>query len=125
MAWFNFRQNNSGGSFQEPAINVHIEAVDRNAANALAEIHGVYFDGVAAGRDCGCCGDRWSEQWSGEQGEAVPSQYGTPITDLEDGGFQWGDSENLPEHMIVHADRKVELLDSSLAPFSCADSSAP
>lgn len=58
MAWFNFRQNNSGGYF----IGAHyvlIEADNAEEANAIAQANGIYFNGCEAGQDCNCCGDRW------------------------------------------------------------------
>lgn len=66
--FFEFSQNNSGGSFDiddERGIGprVWIEAVDFDHANALAERLGLYFGGVSDGRDCECCGDRWCSAW--------------------------------------------------------------
>ncbi len=73
VKFFEFDQNNSGGSFDiddERGIGarVYIEAIDANHANARAEQIGLYFDGVDDGRDCGCCGDRWCRAW--DKGEA-------------------------------------------------------
>lgn len=64
--WFEYRQNNSGGSFvtnDDVSIYVLIQADDRVSANQKAEEVGIYFNGVSNGRDCGCCGDRWSKPW--------------------------------------------------------------
>lgn len=66
VVWFEYRQNNSGGSFQidnDVSIYVLIQAEDRVSANRKAEEVGIYFNGVSDGRDCDCCGDRWSEPW--------------------------------------------------------------
>lgn len=60
-----FRQNNTGGYFCDPAINVMIEAGSASEANDLAQKHGVYFNGATNGKDCGCCGDRWYEVTEG------------------------------------------------------------
>jgi hypothetical protein len=60
MHWV-YRQNNSGGRFTKPAIQVVIEADTEEQANAIAKLHGVYFDGVNVGMDCSCCGDRWGK----------------------------------------------------------------
>jgi len=55
--WYSFHQNNSGGYFQEPAIEVYVEASSAEKANDRAtSILGLYFGGQG---DCGCCGDRW------------------------------------------------------------------
>lgn len=66
MSFFAYRQNNSGGSFmcdENVAHLVVIEAADAATADALAETHGIYFDGVESGQDCSCCGDRWDRAW--------------------------------------------------------------
>lgn len=75
--FFKFHQNNSGGSFEIDdkrgiGVNVWIEALDWSDANHRAENIGIYFDGCEDGRDCDCCGDRWSAQWSGEKGSPAP-----------------------------------------------------
>lgn len=64
MAFYQFRQNNSGGSFDYDdrsglSVNVYIEAGTADEANSRAEDLGIYFDGVDNGSDCSCCGDRW------------------------------------------------------------------
>ena len=60
--FYEFTQNNSGGDFvvdNHLTHRVFIEAKNSKEANEIAESMGVYFDGVEAGIDCGCCGDRW------------------------------------------------------------------
>jgi hypothetical protein len=62
MRFYEFLQNNSGGSFQTDEQLTHrviIEAKDEKAACSIAENMGVYFNGVEEGSDCPCCGDRW------------------------------------------------------------------
>jgi len=81
MPFFDFRQNNSGGSFISDhvrgiSLTVVVEAADYREANERAEMIGLYFDGAG---DCSCCGNRWSEQWAGEDGDPVPSIYGVPL----------------------------------------------
>ena len=63
MPFYHYDQNNSGGVFKEPALNVFIEASSHEEADAVAEANGLYFDGVDEGRDCPCCGDRWSRSF--------------------------------------------------------------
>ena len=75
--FYNFRQNNSGGSFSGPALNVIVEAWNAEDANSRAESVGLYFNGCGMGFDCSCCGDRWSMAWESE-GEDQPSIYGKP-----------------------------------------------
>lgn len=60
MAFYTFRQNNSGGFFVGPEF-VIIEADSADEANVTAIDHDVYFNGVRHGDDCECCGDRWCE----------------------------------------------------------------
>jgi len=78
MPWYHFHQNNSGGSFIGPE-SIYIEAESSHGANFIAGAHGIYFDGLDAGIDCDCCGDRWSrvQDW---EGAPVPSRYGKPIS---------------------------------------------
>lgn len=64
--WYEYSQNNSGGSFQiddSVSVNVLIQATSAKEANNIAEDIGIYFDGISKGYDCSCCGDRWSEAW--------------------------------------------------------------
>ena len=58
MAFYTFKQNNSGGVWDGPEY-VIIEADSADEANMIAMDHGVYFDGVHSAMDCPCCGDRW------------------------------------------------------------------
>lgn len=81
MAFFYYRQNNSGGRFDfdaDAGISAHVivEADSADEANERAEGIGLYFDGSG---DCRCCGNRWYPQSGDEDGDAVPSIYGTPL----------------------------------------------
>jgi hypothetical protein len=82
MKFFHFNQYNSGGSFdfdKEAGITHHvvIEAADAADANSRAEDIGLYFNGCSDGRDCDCCGDRWSD--CHDDGDAEPMVYGEPV----------------------------------------------
>lgn len=62
--FYEFNQNNSGGSFDTDEKLCHIlfiEAENVQQANKIAEGLGVYFNGCDNGIDCSCCGDRWYE----------------------------------------------------------------
>lgn len=64
MAFYHFRQNNSGGALDiNPTKGIGpqiwIEADSPSEANDTAKKIGIYFDGVDAHIDCPCCGDRW------------------------------------------------------------------
>lgn len=79
--FYTYVQNNSGGSFVQDldrgiAHYVIVEARTREEANSRATGIGLYFDGCAQGVDCHCCGNRWEEQDSYDEGEIVPSIYG-------------------------------------------------
>lgn len=60
--FYEFSQNNTGGSFVTDDKLCHkiiIEAVSEEEAIQRAEDLGCYWDGVMDGIDCPCCGDRW------------------------------------------------------------------
>lgn len=62
--FFEFNQNNSGGSFDvndKVCHRLFIEASSHDEATEKAESLGCYWNGVADGMDCSCCGDRWSD----------------------------------------------------------------
>jgi hypothetical protein len=105
--FYDYSQNNSGGSFvYEPERGIShwviVEADSASEANARAERIGLYFDGEG---DCRCCGDRWYEQSSYETGDETPSAYGAPVTDGMPGLMRWIDGY---EGFIHYADGRVE-----------------
>ena len=66
MAYFLYKQNNTGGFFDidtDEGISeyVIIEAKNTSEANTKAEEIGIYFNGVEKEKDCECCGDRWHD----------------------------------------------------------------
>lgn len=98
-----FHQNNSGGSFRGPAINVIIEAASPEIANSIAEDVGLYFDNS---RDCPCCGDRWLRAHKYD-GTKKPEIYGKSIKEHMSSGSTWGDEEK-PEVLVVYANNVRE-----------------
>jgi hypothetical protein len=71
--YFEFSQNNSGGGWQIDhdagiGVKVFVQASSPAEANDKAEAIGIYFNGVSSGRDCECCGSRWSECWESDTG---------------------------------------------------------
>lgn len=83
--YFHFSQNNSGGSFDvndTVAHHVIIQAHSAAEANRLAKDVGIYFGGCYSGRDCDCCGDRWSEVW--DEGDESPLIYGEDPATIKD-----------------------------------------
>lgn len=82
--FYTFSQNNSGGRFHPPAIFVIVEASSPYEANHRAEHEvGLYWDGVHAGRDCPCCGDRWDKLFDDDHGTESPTD--------ENGNIFWYD----------------------------------
>lgn len=64
--FYQFDQNNSGGFFitnEKVCHNLFIEADSVDEAINKAEELGCYWDGVANGQDCPCCGDRWNRDY--------------------------------------------------------------
>lgn len=102
MSYYHFSQNNSGGSFFGHT-DIWIDAPDADTANERALEHGIYFNGCDDGRDCPCCGDRWYQQWSDDEGTEVPELYGKPLSEVES---SWYRSEGL----VVHADGTTEVV---------------
>ena len=112
--FYTFRQNNSGGRWDEPAITVIVEADSAKEANDVAEANGVYFCGVDEGKDCDCCGDRWWPQTDEVDANPVPTLWGEPINLNEDYpgdkyGINWGKDYGLPNFLVVYKDgsRKI------------------
>lgn len=107
--FYQFRQNNSGGSFRFDAdagisVSVIIEADYANEANRRAEAIGLYFDGAG---DCDCCGDRWCEAWADSEGDEVPSEFGKPLTkEVGRWDIDWLNGE--PSIFIHYKDGRVE-----------------
>lgn len=94
-----FDQNNSGGVFIDPAIQVYVEADSPEEANERAEYFGVYFDPECE-MDCRCCGSRWYEasEWSTAYDEesAIPM----PTTAWD----EWASSDKVPVQKIFRKD---------------------
>jgi hypothetical protein len=89
--FYTYRQNNSGGSFnQNERVGqyVIIEAENANKANDYAvDKVGIYFDGCDGGLDCSCCGDRWYPCYE-DDGDQEPKIYGKTIEEFKkDPGF--------------------------------------
>ncbi|WP_435809569.1 DUF7296 family protein [Streptosporangium canum] len=87
--FFQFSQNNSGGSFvyddDGTSVLVVVEADNATEANERAEDIGLYFDGSV---DCSCCGPRWNEAWDGD-GDDYPAYFGTNLLETELWYWPW------------------------------------
>lgn len=117
MRFYEFRQNNSGGSFEideRAGISVLVIVEAENLSDAIdrAENIGLYFDGCEKGMDCPCCGDRWYEPWK-DEGTDVPTHYDEPLALAEDAAFmtlgKWGIAwaGDKPEGYIHYANGQV------------------
>jgi hypothetical protein len=87
MKFYEFKQNNTGGSFdvdEQLCNHLIIEAKDENEAIQKAESMGVYFNGCDEGMDCPCCGDRWY----------TPSELDSPY---QYGSFEKEEAETVAE----------------------------
>jgi hypothetical protein len=79
--FYEFLQNNSGGSFVSNDKLCHrliIEANDEEHATEIAESLGCYWNGVYDGLDCKCCGDRWNSY-----PDEIKIDNGYPITEYD------------------------------------------
>ena len=116
--FFNFRQNNSGGSFDFDkergiSVNVIIEAPNPDVANIRAEFKGLYFDGCSKGIDCSCCGDRWYSVYS-DDGTEQPTVYEIPVVDIKNGHdhdnneiHKWMKKDS-PDVFVHYEDGRIE-----------------
>ncbi len=88
--FFNYSQNNSGGFFhKDMGYHFIVEAESNLQADAIAQDHGVYFNGCDKNIDCPCCGDRWHPA---DEGTSTPVVYDKEVklTIKECFGFKAG-----------------------------------
>lgn len=109
--FYEFRQNNSGGSFEldaqsgiSTAVIIEADTVEQAVSRALSI--GIYFDGVDKGIDCGCCGDRWYVPYG--DGDVVPSLYREAIdADYEPKYGKWA-PEDVNEIYVHYVDGSIK-----------------
>jgi len=87
--FYEFSQNNSGGSFDvdnDVCRRLFIEATNAEQANRIAQDLGVYFNGCDSGMDCSCCGDRWYEadEYDAVDLKKTAESYKTELATIED-----------------------------------------
>ncbi len=83
MKVYSYSQNKSGGFYCGPAQNIIVvDAKSEEHALETAEKAGLYLNGVMAGSDCECCGDRWHdtprEFDTVEEAKASAEKYSSP-----------------------------------------------
>lgn len=115
MAFYTFSQNNSGGSFEYDDFqgithHVIIEADNDREAIIEAERIGLYFNGCNEGRDCPCCGDRWSDWLDSSDGKEVPEVYGAPVSEPLDYPWNRGTDKyfKLGESVVHYKNGNIE-----------------
>lgn len=85
MGFYEYRQNNSGGSWDfergRLTVLVIVEASNPSEADQRAQKLGIYFDGSRNNRDCSCCGDRWYPASEFSRPTEVPQWCGKPLTE--------------------------------------------
>ena len=92
-----YRQNNSGGSFRPPAVNVIVEAPSAVEADDIAEGLDIYFSGIG---DCPCCGKRWrnaEEDW--DRFDTLAEAKAT----ISKSDEEWAKADRIPAVVVVEA----------------------
>lgn len=97
MSYYRYRQNNSGGGWDSPAIEVFIEANSPTEADKIAIENGIYFDPDYE-IDCECCGNRWSNAGDWDAWDEIPSLYETPLDEYLYGNF--------PRRLVIKGEQK-------------------
>jgi hypothetical protein len=99
MRYYIYRQNNSGGYFQKPAVSVIVPAVSAIEANTkVVEANvGVYFSGLDVG-DCYCCGDRWYELSDNEYDSFAT--LGAAVAEAEKRS-EWAKEDKIKTYLVL------------------------
>lgn len=107
--FFEYRQNNSGGSFvinDTLTVVVVIEAPTAGMADGRAKELGIYFDGCDTGEDCPCCGDRWYPAYDG-----IEDPYAGNEVSPDGKVVAWNNwAKDKPFMRIFYLDGRVESL---------------
>lgn len=100
MKWYTGRQNNSGGFFvEDEKVGVFVSVQAGTPETATAKFSEVTAE---SGEDwCECCGERWYESFSAEDGYDSPHYYAEPLVKAK--GYFSGNS-----HVLHYADGRVE-----------------
>lgn len=112
--FYEFSQNNTGGSFVTNDTLCHrlmIEADSVESANKKAESLGCYWDGCSFGQDCSCCGDRWYQASEYDKLD-FPKEYTKDLTflDIESYAQHLADKYGwtTPDARIFYADGNIK-----------------
>ncbi len=120
LVYWEFTQNNSGGSFVENeklAHRVIIEAYSSEEACSKATEIGIYFNGCDEGMDCPCCGNRWYPPYSNVE---IPYYWGSINLEMAEKISSIYDAEPAPvrDTRHVHGDRNMAVLFKSIDGYS-------
>lgn len=77
--WYEFDQNNSGGSYERGDFVADVVFIQAMNADSAEEIMRDMVDNDNAWSYCDCCGERWS--FWGVRGYEVPTRYGDPVSE--------------------------------------------
>ena len=95
--YWKYEQNNSGGEFIEPAINLWVYASTEKEADKIAKENGVYWNIFA---DCECCGPRWS----------AADCFADPIPDYQWKVSEWEEEmakkDGIPARLLIKGEQK-------------------
>lgn len=76
--WYEFDQNNSGGSFDRGDFVSDVVFIQAMNYEQASDIMQEMIDKDQSWYSCECCGDRWS--FYREKGYEVPTRYGKEVT---------------------------------------------
>lgn len=83
--YYLYRQNNTHGFLESPALRVVVKADSPTEADRIAMENGVYFD-YGFREDCECCGMRWqpASDYNATDTLPKPSEWDTMFATGED-----------------------------------------
>jgi len=113
--FYEFSQNNSGGSFDVDNNVCHrlfIEAETSKQAKNKAKELGVYFNGCDKGIDCNCCGDRWYKVDESDKIDlmSISKSYGIEFKDVKDYAQYLANKygATTPDSRIFYVDNSID-----------------
>jgi hypothetical protein len=97
MNWYEVRQNNSGGYFEEPAVVVYIRAPDHEEAAEM-----LWKSGASNANSCECCGDRWyTTDWPLDDEEKIAQLEAQNIPAQSEFDHRWAQEAGIPVAVIL------------------------
>ncbi len=85
LKWFEFRQNNSGGYFEDNEnVCEYVLIQAKSAASAISKAEEMMDNSDS----CPCCGDRWDFDVEDKDGTDSPTIYGQELDKVESSWFR-------------------------------------